>query len=643
MAALNEGTRLVRVVPHRNLVIGLPLVIISWAVLGFGLSAGEWLVIPAYGAVAAFGNAFGMRRLHPLAGRFATLGFGTITIGLAVLLDLGTLELLMLLAVAAVALFLGVNSISPALARPVSNFIGRWPLAIMLGIGGVAITVIGAAAVVGSAFLLVLAGIDVFTDFDGAGMLAVPGSLILMALSGLVLMLGIRAVDASFIMGWSIRDVAIGIGVFLVGGAGAIAGLIGLASLLTADWSRAVLIPIGGIVLALAAAVRRAQLPPTLKANARMARENAGRSPRRTASAAAALMIGVALVSTATVVTASFKATFADILQERVISDFFISPQNGFNPTSSFSSDIRTQVEGLDEVDSAISFRFVFEAFKTTFDGDIRDASAVDLVASLDHLDPGFVSFDENILGPDTIWVHEDVAADAQLSVGDAFAIEFNDGSIEPVRLGGVYEDLSIYGPVVVDISLWERHFPSGQDQFVSILMADGVSEDDARAAITTVTDDFPEVKVETKAEFQESREGSINIALQIFNVLLLLAIAVALLGIAITLALSVFERTRELGLVRAVGMTTQQMMRMVLFEGAIIAAFGGVLGVVLGTVFGSAAVLVIPDTFISSLAIPVISLVQYMALASVFGIGAAIIPARRASRLNVLDAISQG
>ena len=395
MAALRDDTRLVRVVPTRNLMVGVPVVIISWTVLVFGLANGDWLMIPAYGAVAAFGNAFGMRRLHPLAGRFATLGFGTIAIVLSVLLDLGALDLLMLLAVAAVTLFLGVNSLSPALARPVSNLIGRWPLAIMLGIGGVVITLVGAAAVLGSTYLLVLSAIDVFSDFDGAGMLAVPGSLVLMMLGGLVLMLGIRAVDASFIMGWSRRHVAIAVAVFVIGGAGAVAGLIGITSLLTAKWSQTALVPIGGLVLGLAIWLRRALLPPTLKANARMARENAGRSPRRTASAAAALMIGVALVSTATVVTESFKATFADILEERVISDWFIAPQNSLDPTGSFSPDLAAQLNDLEEVDSAISFQFVFQAFKTTFDDDIRDASAVDLAASLEHLDPGFVAFDE--------------------------------------------------------------------------------------------------------------------------------------------------------------------------------------------------------------------------------------------------------
>ena len=171
--------------------------------------------------------------------------------------------------------------------------------------------------------------------------------------------------------------------------------------------------------------------------------------------------------------------------------------------------------------------------------------------------------------------------------------------------------------------------------------MVDGVAEEQARAAIQAVTDDYPQLNVDTRAEFQDRQESQIDQALVTINVLLLVAIVIALLGIAITLALSVFERTRELGLVRAVGMTSRQMTRMVLFEGAVIAVFGGVLGLVLGTLFGAAAVQVIPDGFISTLDIPVPELMQYLAIAAIAGIGAAMVPARRAAHLDVLDAIS--
>ncbi|MCY4456893.1 MAG: FtsX-like permease family protein, partial [Acidimicrobiaceae bacterium] len=170
-----------------------------------------------------------------------------------------------------------------------------------------------------------------------------------------------------------------------------------------------------------------------------------------------------------------------------------------------------------------------------------------------------------------------------------------------------------------------------------------GVEVEQARTALQTVTTNYPTVNLETQAEFQTRQSNQIDQFLLVINVLLGVSIAIALLGIAITLALSIFERTRELGLVRAVGMTSQQMLRMVLFEGAIIAVFGGVLGILLGTAFGAATVTVVPDAFISALDIPLNDLLTYLVAAAIAGIAAAIIPARRAARLNVLEAIAQG
>ena len=414
------------------------------------------------------------------------------------------------------------------------------------------------------------------------------------------------------------------------------------AALLTGDWGQVVLLAIGGAIFAVAWSMRRF-VPSAMKSNARMARENAGRSPRRTASAAAALMIGLALVSTATVVASSFKATFADILESSVTSDWFISPTNQQNPTSGFSTELADGLRGLPETDSVLSYQFSLEAYRTEFDGLVRDSSATSLGASLEHIDPDVIERDESLNGRNAIWVHEDFANDNSFEIGSQFSILFNDGFSEVVTVAAIFTDSSIYGNRIVDLELWADHFTTGIDQFVSVTVVDGVEVEQARTAIETVTDAYSQVNVDTRDEFQDRQEGQIDQILIVFNVLLLVAIVIALLGIAITLALSVFERTRELGLVRAVGMTSQQMLRMVLFEGAIIAVFGGVLGVALGTVFGSAAVVVIPDSFIRVLDVPVVSLLQYLAIASVAGIAAAIIPARRAARLNVLDAISQG
>ena len=649
MAALREDARLSRHVPDANLGIGLPVAIVSWIVAiititnpdtissgidtVIGVKIGDWMLILILGSVAAVGNAIGVRRLAPSVGRWATLGFGVVLMVLSLVLDLGTAAVLALVGVAAATIFLGVNSVSPMLARPLSNFIGRWPLAVLLGITGIALTL-------GSLSLVVLSVIDLVTDFDGAGVGALLGTLVLALL---VIALGVRAVDAAFIMGWKFRHVAAGIALFLAGAAGVVLVLTGLVSILTADWKSVAFVPIGAVVLVAVVWLRR-WLPKTMKSNARMARENAGRSPRRTASAAAALMIGLALVSTATVVAASFKATFADVLEESVTSDWFVSPSSGGGPDASFSPALGNDLQRLEEVETVVRYRFAFEAYRTVFDDDVRDSSATDMATAIDHVDPDFVALDESPIDPrNAIWIHQDMADDNGFGIGSTFDIEFPDLSVETVTVAGIFTDSSIYGNRVISLELWADQFPASQDQFISINISDGIEEERARAALQTFTDDYPTLNVETRDEFQARQSNQIDQFLIVINVLLAVAIVIALLGIAITLALSVFERTRELGLVRAVGMTTQQMLRMVLFEGAIIAAFGGVLGIVLGTAFGSAAVSVMPDDFIRALDIPVVDLLSYLVVAAIAGIAAAIVPARRAARLNVLDAISQG
>ena len=643
MAALREDARLSRHVPEAHLVIGGLVTMASWIVVVFAIISDQWLPVIVLGGAAAVGNAFGVRRLAPRLGRYATLGFGVVMMVVALLADLEIVTVLSLVGLAALTIFLGVNSISPILARPLSNYIGRWPLAILLGITGTLTAVVGIAATLGALYLVILSISDLVSDFDGAGVVGLLGSLALIPLASLVVIVGVRGVDTAFIMGWKLRWVAAGVVLFFVGAVGTVMVLNGLVGILATDWASAVImIPVGTVLLMIVAWLRR-WLPRTLKSNARMARENAGRNPRRSASAAAALMIGLALVSTAAVVAASFTATFADVLEESVTSDWFISPSGGGGPDASFSPSLADDLEQLEEVDSVVRYRFAFEAYRTVFDGVVRDSSAADMATSVSHLDPDFVALDESLLNRNAIWVHQDMADDNNFDIGSRFDIEFPDRSLETVTVAGIFTDSSIYGNRVISLEMWAEQFPTSGDQIISVNVRDGVGEEQARAALEIYTDDYPTLNVETRDEFQDRQAGQINQALIVINVLVGVSVVIALLGIAITLALSVFERTRELGLVRAVGMTSRQMLRMVLFEGAIIAAFGGILGILLGTVFGSVAVTVVPDDFIRTLDIPVTNLLLYLVAAAIAGIAAAIVPARRAARLNVLDAIAQG
>ena len=171
--------------------------------------------------------------------------------------------------------------------------------------------------------------------------------------------------------------------------------------------------------------------------------------------------------------------------------------------------------------------------------------------------------------------------------------------------------------------------FPVGADHVAS------------RTAIEIYTDAYPQVVVENRSEFRDAQEKQLDQLLSIIQVFLGLSLLIAVLGITNTMALSVYERTRELGLLRAIGMTRRQLRRMIRWEAVIIALFGGLLGVAMGVLFGLAAIAALPETFVDIVSIPYTSLLRTMVVSGLFGMLAAILPARRASRLNVLDAIS--
>ncbi len=209
--------------------------------------------------------------------------------------------------------------------------------------------------------------------------------------------------------------------------------------------------------------------------------------------------------------------------------------------------------------------------------------------------------------------------------------------------MAGIFDDGSLLGNWVIDQRLFEEHFPPSQqlDVFGGAKIAPGVDPEQAAAAVRAVAARYPEVKIEDRAQFKKSQEAQIDQALVTVNALLGLAIIIAVLGIANTMALSVFERTRELGLLRAVGMTSRQVRRMIRWEAAVVALFGAVLGTAIGVVFGFVAIAAMPESVISSVGVPIRSLVIFLVMAGLVGILAAAVPAWRAGRMNVLEAIS--
>ncbi|MDE0578291.1 MAG: FtsX-like permease family protein, partial [bacterium] len=373
----------------------------------------------------------------------------------------------------------------------------------------------------------------------------------------------------------------------------------------------------------------------------RLARQNAERSPRRTANTASALMISLALVSMVSVLGQSFKQTLEDTLDRSVKSDWLICPGGCGDPTETFSTQAAQRISERDEVASVLAFRYKFEGIRSVIDGDIDDVGAVDLDVVPLHFDIEVAKGSLAGAGPGDVALHTDQANDLAVGVGDPVELEFSDGQTATFEVAAIFDNNAIFGSWLIDIADWDRYLVEQEDGFISALTAPGYTADQAREAIEQATLAYPQLNVRDQAEFQETQESQIDTFLGVVNAFLAISLIVALMGVANTLALSVFERTRELGLLRAVGMSRRQARRMIRWEGGIVAVFGGLMGITVGVLFGWATVEIIPDNFVSSFAIPWGTLWIYLVVVAVAGLLAASIPARRASRLNVLDAIS--
>ena len=444
----------------------------------------------------------------------------------------------------------------------------------------------------------------------------------------------------------------------IVGSAVALVGIGALAGGMTIEMStRAVLTAIGGGALAtfmgvylLSPAVTRPvsaalgwPIRKVYRIPGRLATDNARRSPRRTAATAAALTIGLALVSLAAVVSDSIKATFLSTLDQSVEADLFVYPGT-FNPQAGFSAELGTDLQSLaaeqpDLVESAMTMRWTMGAVK--IGGDFKDLVAAELDILADHMNVQVIEGSEFGAGNNGVLVHVDPAGDLGLVVGDPVPVDFPGGRTSELTVAAIFEDSALLGNWVVDVSVFDAYLPTAPVSWISVLFPDDADNISSRAAVEAYTDSYPQVAVEDQSEFRKTQEDQLDQLLSIIQVFLGLSLLIAVLGITNTLALSVYERTRELGLLRAVGMTRRQLRRMVRWEAVIIALFGGLLGVAMGVLFGLAAIAAIPQEFVNIVSIPYGSLLNYLVISAIFGMVAAILPARRAARLNVLDAIS--
>ncbi|MFD0313272.1 ABC transporter permease [Streptomyces flavalbus] len=370
-----------------------------------------------------------------------------------------------------------------------------------------------------------------------------------------------------------------------------------------------------------------------------LARRNALRSPKRTAATAGALMIGVAVVSLFTVFGASLKATMDQTVSRSFAGDLAVSTPSFGAGGSGLSPRLAGAVDALPEVDTAVGLgRGVAEV-----DGAGRALTVTDPVALQRTFDLGTVDGSLRALGTDGIAITEKEADRQGLAPGDTTRLTFTDGDTRTFTVRAVYGQSELAGDYVITRAAWAPHRVQDSDTLVAVTFADGVDPADGKAAVAQVAARYGNPEVQTRDEYAESSAGGIDMMLTLVYALLALAVLIALLGIANTLTLAVHERTRELGLLRAVGQTRAQLRAMVRWESVLVAAFGTTGGLGLGAFLGWVLVRASDGASDSAFAfaLPPVQLTVVLLVGLTAGALAGLRPAGRAARLNVLRAIA--
>lgn len=370
-----------------------------------------------------------------------------------------------------------------------------------------------------------------------------------------------------------------------------------------------------------------------------LARRNALRSPRRTAATASALMIGVAVVSLFTVFGASLKATMDQTVSRSFAGDVAVSTPSFGAGGSGLSPKLAGAIGRLPQVDTAVGLgRGVAEV-----DGKGRALTVTDPTALARTFDLGTVNGSLRDLGTDGIAITKKEADRQHLTTGDTARLAFTDGKKETFTVRAVYGQSELAGDYVITRAAWAPHRTQDSDTLVAVSFEKGVGTATGKSAVEKVAAQYGNPQVQTRHEYAQSSAGGIDMMLTLVYALLALAVLIALLGIANTLTLAIHERTRELGLLRAVGQTRSQLRAMVRWESVLVAAFGTVGGLALGAFLGWVLVKASDGASDSSFAfaVPPAQLVVVALVGLAAGALAGLRPARRAARLDVLRAIA--
>ncbi|CAB4640373.1 unannotated protein [freshwater metagenome] len=366
-----------------------------------------------------------------------------------------------------------------------------------------------------------------------------------------------------------------------------------------------------------------------------MARQNAARNPKRTSRTASPVLIGVALVAAVSALAASINGQISDIFSEQFTGDYAVSSQaQGFG---GLSPSLATDLGKIEGVQSATGIGTLL----VKIDDKGRTLTVITPETIEGNYDIGLIDAKYSDLDKDGIFISLDYAEREELSVGSTVNVVLADTTERALTVRGLYEFNDLAGNRVVSREMFAGANVNSFDFGIYVTMSPGADSKEVRASLQAAVDDYGQGKLLSKQEYIDEQAGQINQLLGLIYGLLFLSVIIAIVGIIITLLLSVFERQREIGLLRAVGMTRSQVRTTVRWESVITSLLGAVLGIVLGLALGWVVVFSLRDQGLTSFQIPVGTTIAIMVLSFIVGVLAAVYPAWRATKVDVLEALT--